>query len=100
MLGFFCGGNSIREGRMRQRLLAGICLLAFTFAASGVADAAKRKAHHSATNCAQPSEISAIQATAIQQQLMVAALSCDQTDASGGKQRSEEHTSELQSRSD
>jgi hypothetical protein len=71
---------------MRQRLLAGICLLAFTFAASGVADAAKRKAHHSATNCAQPSEISAIQATAIQQQLMVAALSCDQTDASGGKQ--------------
>lgn len=60
---------------MGKRLLAGVCLLAFTVGSTGIADAA-RKAKVPA-NCAQPSEITAIQVTAVQQQLMVAALSCD-----------------------
>jgi hypothetical protein len=70
---------------MTKRLLAGVCLLAFTVAGTGIADAAK-KHHPVSASCAQPSEISAIQTVAIQQQLMVAALSCDQTDATGGKE--------------
>jgi hypothetical protein len=61
---------------MGKRLMAGVCLLAFTLASTGIAEAA-RKAARPAANCAQPSEISAIQATAVQQQLMVSALSCD-----------------------
>jgi hypothetical protein len=61
---------------MGKRLMAGACLLAFAFTYGGMAEAAKHKARPQA-NCAQPSEISAIQATAIQQQLMVSALSCD-----------------------
>jgi hypothetical protein len=61
---------------MGKRFLAGVCLLAFTLSYGGVADAAKHKARPP-SNCAQPSEITAIQVTAVQQQLMVAALSCD-----------------------
>ncbi len=63
---------------MGKRLMAGACLLAFTLASSGIADAAKHKARaRPSASCAQPSEITAIQAVAVQQQLMVAALSCD-----------------------
>jgi hypothetical protein len=63
---------------MGKRLLAGACLLAFTFTAGGVADAARRAAKaRPPSNCADQTEITAIQATAVQQQLMVAALSCD-----------------------
>jgi len=61
---------------MSKRLMAGACLLAFTLASTGIADAA-RKAHRVPSNCAQPTEITAIQVTAVQQQLMVSALSCD-----------------------
>jgi hypothetical protein len=63
---------------MGKRLLAGVCLLAFAVGSTGIAEAAKkRRAARVPTNCAQPVEITAIQVTAVQQQLMVAALSCD-----------------------
>lgn len=62
---------------MGKRLLAGVCLLAFTIGATGVADAARRRAVRVPATCAQPTEITAIQVTAVQQQLMVSALSCD-----------------------
>ena len=61
---------------MGKRLLAGVCLLAFVVGSTGIADAARKKARIP-LNCAQPTEITAIQVTAVQQQLMVAALSCD-----------------------
>jgi hypothetical protein len=61
---------------MGKRLLAGVCLLAFAVGSTGIADAARKKAKIP-LKCAQPSEITAIQVTAVQQQLMVAALSCD-----------------------
>jgi hypothetical protein len=60
---------------MRQRLVAGACLLAFTFGSTNLAEAARRA--KVSTKCAQPVEITAIQVTSVQQQLMVAALSCD-----------------------
>jgi hypothetical protein len=63
---------------MGKRFVAGVCLLALTLASTGVAEAARR-AVRSASNCAEPTEITAIQVTAVQQQLMVAALSCDPT---------------------
>jgi hypothetical protein len=61
---------------MGKRLLAGVCLLAFAVGSTGIAEAARKKSKVPLT-CAQPSEITAIQVTAVQQQLMVAALSCD-----------------------
>jgi hypothetical protein len=60
---------------MRKRLVAGACLLAFTFGSTGLAEAARRA--RVSAKCAQPVEITAIQVTSVQQQLMVAALSCD-----------------------
>jgi hypothetical protein len=70
------GGHIIREGRMAKRFMAGACLLAFTLSYGGLAEAAKHRGRPPA-NCAQPTEITAIQVAAVQQQLMVAALSCD-----------------------
>jgi hypothetical protein len=61
---------------MGKRLLAGVCLLAFAVGSTGIAEAARKKSRIP-LNCAQASEITAIQVTAVQQQLMVAALSCD-----------------------
>jgi hypothetical protein len=71
---------------MGKRLMAGACLLAFAFTYGGVAEAAKHKARPPA-NCAQPSEVTSIQVTAVQQQLMVAALSCDPAGTPDGQKQ-------------
>jgi hypothetical protein len=60
---------------MVKRFVAGTCLLAFTFGSTDLAEAAHRA--KVSAKCAQPAEITAIQVTSVQQQLMVAALSCD-----------------------
>jgi hypothetical protein len=61
---------------MGRTYKAGVCALALVaLSASGVA--AK---HRLASNCAQPNEVSAIQTASIQQELMVAALTCNQID--------------------
>jgi hypothetical protein len=59
-------------GRMSK---AGACAFALTALVATGADAKQR-----ATRCATPTEVTAIAATAIQQQLMVAALTCNKVD--------------------
>ena len=54
---------------MRKTLMAGVCLLAL---AAAVPDASARRS----SSCADPSEVSALQTAAIQQELMDAALGC------------------------
>lgn len=55
---------------MRKTLMAGVCLLAL---AAAIPDSA---AARRASNCADPSEVSALQTAAIQQELMDSALGC------------------------
>lgn len=59
--------------KIRVLGLAGVCVLALCVAAA----AAPKKAK--SLSCASPAEVTAMQTTAIQQQLMVAALSCSDT---------------------
>ena len=55
---------------IRRRLMAGACVLALCLAATSGAEAKK------ALKCANPEEITAMQASAVQQELMDAALTC------------------------
>jgi hypothetical protein len=56
---------------------AGVCALALVMmSASNVA----ARGHRVSSDCAEPDEVTAIQATSIQQELMVAALTCNQID--------------------
>jgi hypothetical protein len=56
--------------KIKKTLLAGGCVLALCLAASGGAEAKK------ALKCASPAEVTAMQASAVQQELMDAALTC------------------------
>ena len=79
MLG--CVGETYnnKRGPMRQLYKVGVCAIALTaFAASDAA--AKHRIYAGSASCAQPSEVTAIQATSIQQELMVAALTCNQVE--------------------
>jgi len=59
---------------MIKTLNAGVCLLAVAVAALATdANAARRSAN---SNCADPSEVSALQTSAVQQELMDSALGC------------------------
>ena len=58
---------------MRRLLGAGICALAVAAVPAGAATR-----HRHSTQCAQPVEVTAIAATSIQQELMVAALTCNE----------------------
>ena len=60
---------------MGRMFRAGACTLAL---ASLCASSAIAKHSHHATRCAAPAEVTAIAATSIQQELMVAALTCNQ----------------------
>jgi hypothetical protein len=53
-----------------RKLMAGSCVLAFCLAATAGAEAKK------ASKCANPAEVTAMQASAVQQELMDAALTC------------------------
>jgi len=59
---------------MRRALGAGICVL--VLASVPASEAATR--HRHSTRCAQPAEVTAVAATSIQQELMVAALTCNE----------------------
>ena len=61
---------------MKNRLMAGACALALCLAA-GQADA--RAQHRKELKCADPAEVTAMQAAAVQQELMDAALTCGDT---------------------
>jgi hypothetical protein len=52
---------------------AGVCVLAISVLAGGTAEAAKRP---SSLKCAQPTEVTAIQSTVVDQQLGIAAMLC------------------------
>ena len=56
--------------KIKKTLLAGGCVLALCLAATGGAEAKK------ALKCANPAEVTAMQASAVQQELMDAALTC------------------------
>jgi hypothetical protein len=59
---------------MRRMFRAGVCMLAIMSLCASTAIAK----HSRSTKCAAPAEVSAIAATSIQQELMVAALTCNQ----------------------
>lgn len=61
---------------MGRKLMAGICALALLGTSAAFAAPKARKV--AATRCASTSEVTAIQAQVVQQQLMVAALTCGQ----------------------
>ena len=61
---------------MGQTLKLGVCLLAITALTATAADA--RRASSVSSRCANPAEVSAIQTASVQQELMVAALTCNQ----------------------
>ncbi|HEY0282374.1 MAG TPA: hypothetical protein VGC27_07115 [Rhizomicrobium sp.] len=58
---------------MKSKLMVGGCVLALCLAAAGGAQAQK------ALKCANPAEVTAMQATAVQQELMDAALTCGES---------------------
>ncbi|MBU6299287.1 MAG: hypothetical protein KJS68_13695, partial [Alphaproteobacteria bacterium] len=63
-------GYGIRDWAMGKKLMAGVCLLALGAAVTSGAEARKT------LRCAEPAEVTAMQAAAIQQELMDAALTC------------------------
>src|SRR5215472_3563168 len=62
------------RGVMRGQFKVGVCAIAFVSLCAPTAIAK----HSRATKCAAPAEVTAIAATSIQQELMVAALTCNQ----------------------
>jgi hypothetical protein len=62
---------------MGQTLKLGVCLLAIT-ALAGTAAEARHSGNRVSGNCANSAEVSAIQTASVQQELMVAALTCNQ----------------------
>src|SRR3974390_2640235 len=69
--------NKDKRGPMGRTYKAGVCALALAALAATNADA-KHRIGRLSGDCAHPEEVTAIQATSIQQELMVAALTCNE----------------------